>query len=41
MTRLHLSNTLGSYPDREESKIPGVIVRVAIPREGGETSWLE
>jgi hypothetical protein len=41
MNRLHDSNRLGSYLDREEFQIERVIVWVDIPPHGNRTGWLE
>jgi hypothetical protein len=41
MTRLHHSNALGSYPNREEFQIGQVIVWVMIPAHGRRDAWLE
>jgi hypothetical protein len=41
MTRLRRSNTLGSYPDREEFQVERVIVWVEVPPHGIRDTWLE
>jgi hypothetical protein len=40
MPRLHLSNAIGSYPDREEFQVERIIVWVAISALGDRASWL-
>ncbi|SRR5579885_3157947 len=41
MARLHDSNKLGSFPDREEFQVGQVIVWVKIPPHGNRATWLE
>jgi hypothetical protein len=41
MAQQHLSNPIGSYPDREEFQVGRVIVWVELPSHGSRAAWLK